>query len=795
MARKSKRKASDKKSAIDKKIQTIRDSSGGNVSEDLDALLGLIREEEEKKEEDFLDVDNLLKELEKSRKRDAAQKKKEAAQKKKTSALVKRVSDKKEKSKEEEIDPRILELLGLDFIDDLDYEEYELLLKEKTQKLKNNISDEDRALLSNERKRVRGSKGSFSQKKPKKVKTSNFVSKKPKEKPTQEQKVQTDKLLPPSSESSKKVENIKAEVKEENQEQLIPLSNSLTDIEKNLNQILKVNQQKLEIDKQAAKDLETKEENEAFKKKEAQLESKKPVVSEKIKRTLAPAKGIFDMITNFFSNVLMGGAVQLLLDIVNNPNKYLKPLIDFGNTFVDYMNGFVKFVNDYLLFPVNIQIKVLNSAFNEIEYALKQIGRIIPGLGKTKLPDIPELKIPNIPQIPSNLIQQQEGGGTVIDIKNLSLFDGGAIDGKSGLRIKGLGKDTQLIAAQPGEIMMSKKAVEAYGAKNLLAANALAGGTNKPKFGNIQGFEGGGQVGKLVIGAGHSPSEENAMKGLALGSDGRPVQGTSQFANGGVPEWRATRHLVKTMRQLVGQNKALSSMISFENITAYKGKKGLRGLPGRVESTQGSQFIDLHFDARGGRSGVLNPHSNKISSVDKSMASVFGNYPGVPVEAKGVTAAGGTILEVAAIDDPAIAMYLGEVSQGKVGKHSLALANRVLGSMLPGLKGGGSISQPSPNLLNMFSNAGSKEAQSIQAKLNRGTSPTVVQPSGSSVRVPGPPVTMGGGGTTAVLPVPVSQQVPSSGSSASQAKVPNFGAEDTSNYDLIVVKSIYNIVG
>ena len=58
-----------------------------------------------------------------------------------------------------------------------------------------------------------------------------------------------------------------------------------------------------------------------------------------------------------------------------------------------------------------------------------------------------------------------------------------------------MGADTQLIAAQPGEIVMSKSAVNYWGAGNLLAMNKQGGGTNIPKMGKVAGFRGGGSVG------------------------------------------------------------------------------------------------------------------------------------------------------------------------------------------------------------------------------------------------------------------------------------------------------------
>jgi hypothetical protein len=71
----------------------------------------------------------------------------------------------------------------------------------------------------------------------------------------------------------------------------------------------------------------------------------------------------------------------------------------------------------------------------------------------------------------------------------------------------------------------------------------------------------------------------------------------------------------------------------------------------------------------------------------------------------------------------------------------------------------------------------------------------VIQSPGT-VTIPGPPGGGGGGGQTVVVPTPtaVGSQMNSS-SGANQNKVPGFSAEDVNNFDLIVVKSIYNIVG
>ena len=98
-------------------------------------------------------------------------------------------------------------------------------------------------------------------------------------------------------------------------------------------------------------------------------------------------------------------------------------------------------------------------------------------------------------------------------VNDFSFASGGSITSNSGQKISGMGADTQLIAAQPGEIVMSKPAVNYWGAGNLLAMNKEGGGTNKPKMGKVAGFRGGGSVGGEY---------KSNIKGLAGGVAGSP---------------------------------------------------------------------------------------------------------------------------------------------------------------------------------------------------------------------------------------------------------------------------------
>ena len=69
--------------------------------------------------------------------------------------------------------------------------------------------------------------------------------------------------------------------------------------------------------------------------------------------------------------------------------------------------------------------------------------------------------------------------------------EGGSIGTSSGERVTGAGVDTQLIAAQPGEFVMSKGAVQEFGVSTLEGMNKAGGGTNKPKKATVKAVRGG----------------------------------------------------------------------------------------------------------------------------------------------------------------------------------------------------------------------------------------------------------------------------------------------------------------
>ena len=78
-------------------------------------------------------------------------------------------------------------------------------------------------------------------------------------------------------------------------------------------------------------------------------------------------------------------------------------------------------------------------------------------------------------------------------------FSGDKITTESGKDITGAGVDTQLIAAQPGEVVINKETVNAVGADYFLNLNKVFGGedSNKPKEAKVQAASGGGIIESL----------------------------------------------------------------------------------------------------------------------------------------------------------------------------------------------------------------------------------------------------------------------------------------------------------
>jgi hypothetical protein len=213
----------------------------------------------------------------------------------------------------ETIDERILRLLGLLEVFDLDYDTYKTLLKEKLVQVtssKEKIPAEEFELLKNEFKRVRSKTGRFIPKKKKPI-TANNVSN--------------------LNSFSKKLLKGTATTKEQPQQKQdkSPItSNSLLGIIKSIHKLVEnihgaiqyqtnLFRNQYERDRRESERLRRGEE-------EGRLETKKDGFLEKAKKILAPVESIFDRILRFLLFTLLGRAFKLFMDWASDPENRKK---------------------------------------------------------------------------------------------------------------------------------------------------------------------------------------------------------------------------------------------------------------------------------------------------------------------------------------------------------------------------------------------------------------------------------------------------------------------------------------
>jgi hypothetical protein len=638
---------------------------------------------------------------------------------------------------EEKIDERVLAILGLQDTFDFTYEEYLTLLKENAvsaRMTQQGMPTESVELITDELKRVKGKTGKFKVK-AKKINIGKVVNRTGQAtKPS----VQLDptKLLPPSiSDSQEEQQEVQKDI-------LDFLKNDLLDALKSINSvvtdILDVLKEQRAINKKKAEQDRKNAEVEKKRKREEKLEGDAGNGMSSLVSTIAkPFTSFFDTIKNFFMNILMGSAINFLLAVIKDPSIILTPLKNFANMIIGFLNGIISFMWNMIVSPINFVINGINSGIQGLINQINNAIRLIPGAKPITALQIPTVSGP--PQIPTFPVQQQEGGGETIKIGDISLMSGGGVDNKTGMKVSGFGKDTQLTALSPGEVVFSNPAANFWGRDNLLAMNAMGGGTNKPKFGSlgsIQTMQGGGLVANQGL-----PS-----KGILI-APGHYKYGGGTAGTSGVNEYKANRIIGMRIVELVKQMNPDIPIRFYEHPGPIEdSNKGLSDMANTYQSLekQGYEVIEIHHDQPGGRSGLI-PGKN-VSPIEAALAGSFGNF------GKG---------------------YRGGLAMPDRNVSILEMRD-LSGAYQRGLGSGD---------LRFIDSTSRKAAQAILSGYG-GTRPNIAQPSSAQPRVAMLPVPVGGG-----------QQAPTSSATPSQPDVPGFSPEDPMNISTLVVKAIYNMVG
>jgi hypothetical protein len=444
----------------------------------------------------------------------------------------------------------------LDDVFDIDYGTYVSLLKERlvaSRSFDKKLSSEEDELLVKEFKRVKGKVGRFKLKK-RNITAESIGTTGPiqisKDKFFLASKAIVPTTAGPTQESSK----------------------DINDIEKALDDILKSLTLQNKEKKKRTDEERKKSEDRRRRQREGDLEKPLSQLKSLAKRIIAPAQGILDRIFRFIKFTLLGYAFNQLVKWFSDPKnadkvkvlgRFLKdwwPSLLFAyGLFATPFGKFIRVTLKLLreLIPQMVKfiakhpIIAATTAAGVSAYAMVQKNEAYRDELKKTEPSIVTPKetketgkTPGIPQLQQEQVFQRglggmfNGGGLVrrksffgggkvqkeLDINQIAFAEGGGVDDSSGVRIKGAGPDTQLIAAAPGEVVMSKKAVDKYGANFFLDLNKKAGGTNIPKIANnIQLAAGGGLIKRTI-----KSFQGGGMVGNALNQLGRFLPGTGR---------------------------------------------------------------------------------------------------------------------------------------------------------------------------------------------------------------------------------------------------------------------------
>ena len=433
---------------------------------------------------------------------------------------------------DEEIDERILKLLGLEDIFDLDYDTYASLLRGwaiEARMKGTSVSTEESELVTEEFKRVKRKVGRFKINKKKTDRggvpplksAKNFIT--GATEPPQ-------KLLPPAGAQKPK--------------RKATLEENIAAIRKSLESILKLMENQFSmLRKQIETDRRARERSRRDE-RENRLEAGIKKTMALAKKVLAPALSLLDRIINFITTVLLGRALIKLMDWLANPDnqKKLDSLLRFvGDWWPSILAAWVLFatplgklirtvlggITKLTMFMARKGIPKLLGIIRKNPYAAAALAAGVgAGIAATQLggnreklaKDDPNIVKPGDNKTPSGSqlrneevmqrgipafasggrISRYSKGGKMLPSRRTQNSSAGKITGSTGRRIRGAGKDTQLVAAQPGEVVISKKAVDKFGAPFFLNLNKMGGGTNMPtysKFSDIQFAQGGGQIG------------------------------------------------------------------------------------------------------------------------------------------------------------------------------------------------------------------------------------------------------------------------------------------------------------
>ena len=262
--------------------------------------------------------------------------------------------------------------------------------------------------------------------------------------------------------------------------------NILETISENVSKIVETLKAMRDLSVDEAKEEKLKLENENREKKETSLEKSKFAVFKEVgSKILKPFQSIFGKILGFIKTVLLG---KVLMEIIKwmgdkKNKKSLENIFKFLKTFwPTLLAAYLLFGNSFGKMVVKITAKVAKFGVMIVK---KLIPKLLAALAKLKAGKFLNLIKGNKGKLITGLIAtgvtaygvSQMGGDDEEEGETQQFKQGGFVSGPAG-------PDQVPARLTAGEFVMSKGAVEKYGANTLAAMNAAGGGTNIPTITN-----------------------------------------------------------------------------------------------------------------------------------------------------------------------------------------------------------------------------------------------------------------------------------------------------------------------
>ena len=439
------------------------------------------------------------------------------AESKKESALALYEGTRETDLVSEEVDERILKLIGIDDVFDIDYSTYLTLLRERLAAARmtdSKIPVEEDELLRDEFRRVKGKVGRFKIKR-KKISTGGIGVTGPITVSSDKFFLVSKAVIPTGKETESGEETTSPEI-------MNKLDELIAAIKKD-NELEKKKQEK------DRRNLQNKRRRE----RESALEKVSKPVQRLMKKVVAPFQSILDRIMKFIGFTLLGFAfnkfVQWFADPKNQKKiqvigRFLKDwwpsLLGAAALFFTPLGTFVKGVVGIVRFLLPTLGKLtkllLGTKGGRIATTVLAVGGGIATVLKNQKDTDIESQRAALSKVLEGEKQQgplsflgfnqggiipsyNEGGMTAKNISGLRDTDG-RITKSSGLDITGAGPDTQLIAAAPGEIVIPRETVEQYGSGTFMDMIRSSGKTGVP--GMVNGIQLANQGGMVLPGTG-----------------------------------------------------------------------------------------------------------------------------------------------------------------------------------------------------------------------------------------------------------------------------------------------------